>query len=303
MGGYVLEELVRQGHEPVVLVRPGSEGKLPGDFRGETVSGDAFGFHMPSRCQAVIHLIGILREFRLKGITFEKLQFEAAKAVADRALEGGVKRFILQSANGVRPEGTPYQFTKFLAEEYLKSKEFEWTIFRPSYLFGDPSHPSGDVGKPEFTTTLRRSMIRLPLPAPLFFPGVNVLKAGKFRLQPIHVSHLAQGMVTALTKESSVNKTYLVGGSREFTWKEVIDIVARGAGRKKWKVPVPGWGVKLAALALGWLPGFPITRQQVSMLMEGNTCDSTEFYEDFFSDSSPETDLIPFDPEHLTYLS
>lgn len=296
VGGYVLEELARQGHDPVALVRPGSEGKLPRDFSGETVVGDAFTFEMPPGCDAVIHLIGILREFKWKGITFEKLQFQAAKAVADRALQAGIKRFILQSANGARPDGTPYQATKFLAEEYVKSKGFEWTIFRPSILFGDPRHPSGDVGKPEFATMLYRKMIRFPVPAPLFHPGLNVLKAGKFKLQPIHVSHLARGMVSALTREESVNTVYPVGGPEEFTWREVIGIVAGGGGRKKWKVPVPGWGVKMVALLLDWIPLFPITRHQVTMLMEGNTCDSTKFFEDFPMES------VSFSSDNLTYV-
>ncbi|MFQ6673212.1 MAG: NAD-dependent epimerase/dehydratase family protein [Fidelibacterota bacterium] len=302
VGGYVLDELVQKGHEVLPLVRPGSEQKLPLKFKGEIVPGDAFNFEMPPGCDAVVHLIGILRESRRKGITFERLQFEAAKVVANAAMEAGSTRFILQSANGVKPHGTPYQFTKYLAEEYVRSHGFDWTIFRPSILFGDPAYPSGPVGKPEFCSTLLRQMIRLPFPAPLFHPGINLMKAGKFRLQPIHVADLAKGMVASLTNEASLGKIYHVGGEKEVTWHEIIDVVARAAGKKKWKFPVPAGGVKLVATLFGWVPGFPVTRDQITMLMEGNTCDSTDFFRDFFEGSSKQERMVPFAPENLSYL-
>ncbi|MEE9167844.1 MAG: NAD-dependent epimerase/dehydratase family protein [Candidatus Neomarinimicrobiota bacterium] len=297
VGGYVLEELVLREHDAVVLVRSGSERKLPKGFKGEIVSGDALNFSMPSDCDAVIHLIGILREFRRRGISFEKSQFQAAKAVADRALGAGVNRFILQSANRVRPDGTKYQYTKYLAEEYVKSKKFDWTIFRPSTLFGDPTHPSGPVGKPEFCTTLRDKMIKLPLPAPLFHPGLNLMKAGKFKLQPIHVKDLAKGIVASLDHQKSTGKIYPVGGKDQLTWHEIISLIADASGKKKWKVPAPGWAVKLMASLFAWIPAFPITVDQITMLMEGNTCDGSEFLSHF------KIDPVPFNGENLSYLS
>ncbi|GIT07317.1 MAG: hypothetical protein CM1200mP30_09470 [Pseudomonadota bacterium] len=42
------------------------------------------------------------------------------------------------SANGVKTDGTGYKKTKMLAEEYLKSVNLDYTIFRPSLVFGDP---------------------------------------------------------------------------------------------------------------------------------------------------------------------
>ena len=297
MGGYILYELQRRGYEVAVLVRPGSEHKLPVNFSGETVIGDVFSFKMPSGCDAVIHLIGILRQSRRKGITFERLHFQATKYVADTAFSAGVKRFLLMSANGAKPEGTSYQSTKYMAEEYVKSKGLEWTIFRPSILFGDPDYQSGHVGKPEFCTTLLNQMIRPRIPAPMFHPGLNVKQAGKFKLQPVHVSDVARGIVASLTNERSAGKIYHVGGAGEFTWREIVEIIAQVVGKKKWKAPVPVWGVKIIASLFSWLQVFPITRDQVTMLMEGNTCDATQFFEDFGIEHTP------FKFENLAYLS
>ena len=50
------------------------------------------------------------------------------------------------SANGVKADGTPYQRTKYQAEEYLRASPLHWTIFQPSVIFGDPR------GRMEFAT-------------------------------------------------------------------------------------------------------------------------------------------------------
>ena len=94
------------------------------------------------------------------------------------------------SANGVKADGTPYQVTKYEAEEYLKASGLDWTIFRPSVIFGDPGE------RMEFATQLASDIIRPPLPAPLFFDGVSPLNAGQFRLSPVHVEDVAQAFET-----------------------------------------------------------------------------------------------------------
>ncbi|GIT40804.1 MAG: hypothetical protein Ct9H300mP9_6540 [Candidatus Neomarinimicrobiota bacterium] len=86
----------------------------------------------------------------------------------DQCKELGIDRFILMSANGVRPDGTGYQKTKWLAEQYLMNTDLKWTIFRPSLIFGDPRGSN----RPEFCTQLKKDLIRLPIPAPLFHDGI-----------------------------------------------------------------------------------------------------------------------------------
>jgi NADH dehydrogenase len=297
VGGYVLEALQNAGHKIIALVRSGSEHKLPADFSGKIISGNVFDFSFPSESDAVVHLIGILRPNFYRGDTFEKLHFQAAKVVVDKAVTASVKRFLLMSANGVKPHGTAYQRTKYMAEQYLRNSGLAWTIFRPSVLFGDPDHPRGDAGKPEFSSLLYRQMVKPPLPAPMFHSGISIKQAGSFKLQPAYVGDLAKGVAEVFTNDSSAGKTYHVGGSDELTWREIIDTIATAAGkRRKWKIPVPSWGIGAAAAMLGWLPFFPVTRDQITMLMEGNTCDGSDFYQDFDIESTA------FTPENLGYL-
>jgi NADH dehydrogenase len=47
------------------------------------------------------------------------------------------------------------------------------------------------------------------------------------------------------------------------------------------KVHVPLGAVKAMTMALGWLPFFPVTTDQLIMLEEGNVTDPRRFYADF----------------------
>jgi len=158
VGSYIIDELIDNNHEPVVQVREGSESKLANSEKCKIVPGSLDDIQSIEStikgADAIIYCVGIIREFPKKGVTFEKLHFEAPKKCIDIANSMGVKRFIMMSANGVKVDGTGYQKTKYLAEEYLKFSDLDWTIFQPSLIFGDPR----GEGRPEFCSQLKKDM-------------------------------------------------------------------------------------------------------------------------------------------------
>ena len=89
VGSYIVDALLDAGHEPHVLVRSGSEGKLHRANECEVTSGDLDSPDavdgVVSGCDAVIYNVGILREFPREGITFEALQYQGAVTVAEAA--------------------------------------------------------------------------------------------------------------------------------------------------------------------------------------------------------------------------
>ena len=295
VGTYITEELLNNNHDPVLLVRPGSENKVYLPEKCHINIGDITDFESIEQTinntDAVIYNIGIIRQFPKKGITFEAMHFEGARHSMEAAERLGVKRFILMSANGVKYDGTGYQSTKFLAEQYLKNTELEWTIFRPSLIFGEPK------GRQEFCSQLRDDMLSLPLPAPLFYEGLIPRNAGQFAMSPIHIKDVAELFVKALDIKKTIGKTYELGGPRPYTWIELIDLISAASGKKKWKIPAPALPIKLAASLLGRFPSFPITKDQLTMLLEGNTCDSTGTFKYF--------EVVPttFSIKNLGYLA
>ncbi|MGE5154836.1 MAG: SDR family oxidoreductase, partial [Bdellovibrio bacteriovorus] len=185
VGVHLVDRLLADGHRPRLLVRPGSAHKVTCSADCEIVPGDLEQPGAIGRClegtEAVIYLIGLLREHPQQGITFEAMHRVGVEETIAEAQTQGIERFLLMSANGVRADGTPYQRTKFQAEEALKASGLRWTIFRPSVIFGDPR------GRMEFCSQLKRDLIDSPLPAPLFFPGWLPTGAGGFQLAPVAV--------------------------------------------------------------------------------------------------------------------
>ncbi len=294
VGSYLVDALLKADRHPVLLVRPGSEGKVEQAERCTLISGDvddrAAIDEVLAEADAAIYNIGILREFPERGIRYDDLHFESAKRTMDACVAAGVKRYLLMSANGVKADGTGYQRSKFMAEQYLATTELDWTVFRPSVLFGKPR------GRMEFATQLRRDIIDSPLPAPLFYGGLLPFNAGSMRMSPVHVADVAQAFVTALSRPETIGQVLTLGGPDELSWKEILTTLAGAVGKRKLMLPAPAWAVSVAAGLLDRFPAFPITRDQIRMLMDGNTCSA---------DDLRRLGVTPrrFDADSLSYLN
>lgn len=272
VGSYLTDALVNAGMTPVVLVRPGSESRVRHPdrcriVRGEVADSGAVADTL-ANADAVIYNIGILRESASRGVTFEALHFRAPRRIMDAAEQLGIRRFLLMSANGVRADGTPYQRTKYRAERHLAETALDWTVFRPSVIFGDPR------GRTEFASQLKHDIIDPPWPAPLFHAGLWPRAAGGFQLSPVHVEDVAEAFVRVLSQPAGIRDTLHLGGPASLTWRAILETVAGVAGRSKLMVPVPALGVSAVAALLDRFEAFPVTRDQLKMLLEGNTCGS-----------------------------
>ncbi len=298
VGSYIVDALLQAGHELRVLTRPGSEHKLSPDPNCTAVPGDVANEVHIRDCltgtEAAIYLIGILRELPQQGITFDAMQRRGAERTIAVAEELGVNRFLLMSANGVdaaAPEDqTPYQTTKLAAEDRLKHSSLQWTIFRPSVIFGPPR------GRMEFCTQLKAELIDSPLPAPLFFAGLSPLDAGGFQLAPVHVEDVAAAFAAALTREDAIGQTYALCGPDNRSWKEILKTLAQVSGKSKLMLPAPALVLEPVAALLGRFSWFPVTRDQLRMLLSGNTCIDDGL-------ARLEINARPFDQVTLSYLA
>jgi NADH dehydrogenase len=113
------------------------------------------------------------------------------------------------------------------------------------------------------------------------YPVVPVLGDGSYRLQPIAVEQVAEGFVQALRNPLSVGQTYDVAGPQPYRLVEILDQIGAALGRATVrKVHVPLGAVKLATRAVGWLPFYPVTTDQLTMLEEESVTDPSRFYRD-----------------------
>lgn len=138
-------------------------------------------------------------------------------------------------------------------------------------------------------------MLSLPFPAPSFHKGLNPFNGGKFALSPIHAMDIAKIFVHSINEKQSIKKTFALGGEAYY-WKDVIKIISRAYGKNKWAVPAPVFPIKMMASILERFSWFPITKDQLTMLVEGNVCDSSDVFKLF------NIEPIPFNSESLSYL-
>jgi len=270
VGHAVVRTLLAHGFLVRCLVRPGSEALLKGFESIDRVPGDVLEPDgLPPSvegCSAIIHLVGIIREHRASGVTFDRLHTQATANMLGVAREAGVKRYVQMSAVGPRPGAVShYHRTKWQAEEVVRASALDWTIIRPSLIFGP-----GD----EFVSVLARMIRRLP--------AVPVLGDGQYQLQPIAVEQVAEGFARALRLPLTVGQTYEVAGPEPHRFVELLDQigVALGAARVR-KIHISLGLIKIMLHAFGWLPFFPVTKDQIIMLEEGNVADPSRFYADF----------------------
>lgn len=266
VGNHVLNTLLDRGHQVRALVRPGSEYKLKQPDKVEVITGDvtesADLIQGMKGCDAAIHLVGIIRAFPSKDITFERLHTEATANVIEAAKETKVPRLLHMSALGAREDGpTPYLRTKFAAEELVRQSGLNYAIFRPSLIFG-----RGGEAIKMFGDMVKKYV-------------VPIIGDGQYRFQPVSVTTVAQGFEKGLDPETAKDKTLDVGGPDNVTFDEIMDALARVMGKSIVKIHMPVLPLRLATSALQHAPGYPLTTDQITMLLEGSTCDEKPFYE------------------------
>jgi NADH dehydrogenase len=224
--------------------------------KGEVTSGEglAEAFH---RADAVIHLVGIIRE--TKGASFERVHVEGTRQVLAAARQAGVTRFVHMSALGADERSeSRYRATKAQAERLVRASGLKWTVFRPSLIFG----PGDDF----FGNILRRLVTGYPLVIPQ-------IGRGDFPFRPVWIGDVVSALAQSLAKPETVGQSYELVGPREYRFAELLERVKAALGSNKPRFPVPVALMRLAVPLMQVLPEPPITPDQFRMLLAGNTAD------------------------------
>lgn len=288
VGSAILLKCIDQGHHVFCLIRRGSETKLPSTLIGHPqlhlVKGDLNDVSSYEKAlaesDAVIHLVGIIREAPSKQITFQKVHIEGTRNLVDAAVSAGVKRIVHMSALGARPNATSsYHASKWEGEQIVRNSGLPYVILRPSVIFGP---------KDEFVNMLA-GLVQLPI--------TPVIGDGKYRLQPVSI-HTVSDMFEQALSSTHVNKEYEVGGPEPLSYNQLLDLIGEAIGKRKvMKLHQPLWMMKPIIYALDRFPFFPITRNQLTMLLEENVCtEGARIYSDF------NVEPIPFREGIAEYL-
>jgi uncharacterized protein YbjT (DUF2867 family) len=204
----------------------------------------------------VINLVGILHDKTGTpyGPGFLKNHVELTKKIIAAMGAANLKRYIHMSALGASNSGTSmYQRSKGDAENLVKTSDLDWTIFRPSVVFGE---------KDKFINlfaSLQKFAPVLPL------GGANV------RFQPVYVSDVAQAFVKSISMSETIGRVFDLAGPRVYTLTELVNFAGVLGGRKSFVIPLPKPLAYLQAGLLEMMPGPTLmSRDNLASMSEDN---------------------------------
>ena len=259
VGSAVARAFLAAGHEVRALVRQGTDQVNVAGLNIDIVEGDltdrASLVRAAQGCSGLAHVAADYRLWMLDPATAYRTNVDGTRDLMRAALEAGVSRIVYTSSvatlglvrDGVADEDTPsgigdmigdYKRSKFLAEQGVRRLIEEEGV--PAVIV-NPSAPVGprDV-KPTPTGRLIRDAATGRMPA-YVDTGLNV----------VHVDDVALGHVLAYA-HGVVGDRYILGGDN-LTLKQILETVARLAGRKPPRVSLPhGLILPLAHAAEAW---------------------------------------------------
>jgi uncharacterized protein YbjT (DUF2867 family) len=200
--------------------------------------------------QALINLVGTLHG------DFDRVHAELPKAVVAACRAQGVKRLLHMSALGASASGpSHYLRSKAMGEQAaMAASDLDVTVFRPSVIFGPEDR-----------------FLNLFAALARFFP-VLPLASPQARFQPVYVGDVAQAMCHALEERDSHGKAYELCGPREYTLRELVELVCRITGRRRMVIGLPDRLAYLQAWMMEKLPGRLITRDNLRSMQVPNVC-------------------------------
>jgi uncharacterized protein YbjT (DUF2867 family) len=215
LGRYVLREAARRRHETVALARSETAAALVAGRGAQPLDGDLDqpdalpAIFASARCDVLVNLAS--------------LGFGHAPAIVAAAEQAGLKRGVFVSTTAITTTlPAPTKRIRLAAEEEIRSSGLEWTILRPTMIYGAP----GDRNLSRLLALLTRTPV-LPV------PGRRHLQ------QPVHAADLAEAVLAAAERSAAAGKGYDVAGPVPLTFDELLRISARAVGSTTRFVPVP----------------------------------------------------------------
>jgi uncharacterized protein YbjT (DUF2867 family) len=201
---------------------------------------------------AVINLTGVLASRGAQ--SFEAIHAFGAEASAKTAKAAKAKVFIQMSALGAdASSGSEYARTKAAGEARAKAAFPGAIILRPSIVFGPEDNFFNQFA----------ALSRLA-------PGLPLIGGGKTKFTPLFVGDLAEAVATLVDRGEASGQTFEFGGPEVFTFKQLMEFTLATIGRKRLLVPVPWFIAKVMGTVMGYMPGAPLTADQVELLKTDN---------------------------------
>ncbi|QLG89605.1 complex I NDUFA9 subunit family protein [Chitinibacter bivalviorum] len=198
----------------------------------------------------VINLVGILQGSLAD---FERSHILLTEKIIAACKTHQVRRYLHMSALGADVNGpSMYQRTKGQAEEKVRASGLDWTIFRPSVVFGAQ----------DSFLNLFASLLKI---APLVPIG-----GAQTRFQPVWVGDVAQAFAVAVDRTELIGQTLSLVGPHVYTLAELVKYTGQVSGHERCVIGLPNWAARLQATAMSILPKPPVSHDNLDSLKVDN---------------------------------
>ena len=204
-------------------------------------------------CDQVINLVGILHETKKQ--KFNQIHANFPQSLSHACNEAGIKKNLIHiSALGVKENhNSKYMQSKLQGEKNIRENFNRSVILRPSVVFGPE-----DKFFNTFATVAQ------------FSPILPLIGGGKTKFAPIYVGDVAKAIVRALELNNPQPVIYELGGPKNYSFKELMEILLSEIKKKRFLVSVP-WGLaKFQSYFMQMMPNPLLTPDQVLLLQQNN---------------------------------
>ncbi|NHQ87261.1 complex I NDUFA9 subunit family protein [Iodobacter sp. HSC-16F04] len=198
----------------------------------------------------VINLVGILQG---NEASFKKAHVTLTERIIAECTAQNVNRYLHMSALGADIYGpSMYQRSKGEAETRVKASVLDWTIYRPSVVFGQEDQ----------FLNLFASLLKM---AP-FVP----LAGAETRFQPVWVQDVTRAFAAGVTDKTLIGKTLSLVGPKIYTLKELVAYTAQTIGICRPIISLPNFLARVQASVMSLLPNPPLSHDNLDSLRVDN---------------------------------
>ncbi len=256
-GSRVVPLLLKSGYEVRCLYRASSDRSSLANLDIEWALGDVS--DSPSLTSAMQDADTL--------VNVASLGFGHADSIISAAKSAGIQRAVFISTTAIFTQlNAGSKKVRVAAELAIETSGLKYTILRPTMIYGSPRD---------------RNMWRL-IRFMRVSPIVPIFGDGEYLQQPIYVDDVAQALVSCLSNDNTIGKSYNIAGKQALTYNEVIDTIAKGMNKRVRKIHVPSKPVVslLRFFERVQIP-FPIKAEQVLRLNENKDFSYAEAQSDF----------------------
>lgn len=218
----------------------------------------------------VVNLAGILHDKRGDpyGPAFAATHVGLPRRLIAAMQRTGVRRLLHMSALGASSDGpSMYLRSKGDGERAVMESGLDWTVFRPSVVFGPDDH---------FLNLFAHLQSMAP---------VVPLACAQARFQPVFVQDVAQAFVNAMAQPATIGRVYELGGPQVYTLEALVRFAGRASGHPRPVVALPDAMARLQAAVMEHMPGTP--------MLSRDNLDSMKLDNVLTGPMAPELGIVP----------